>query len=205
MPFWQAFKWATIQRPWLVKSWTTLNDTLVDLINIMLRHRIILKCNDCIKDLQKRNCTGCFIFQDIPVVRQAERQKKPGRVERMNSKEDVGGIKPLSEEQAKRLDQECYERFIKVNVKHITDGQVRISRLLYQWIYGSEGFTKRLIGCEGMKTMFQHHHHLLLRKVQKNLILTVKVWMQPVPPPPPLLKQDSQTEKIIICRSPPLP
>ena len=77
------------------------------------------------------NCSGYCIFQDIPVVRQAERQKKPGRVERMNSKEDVkdkGGIKPLSEEQAKRLDQECYERFIKVNVKHITDGQVCISQ-----------------------------------------------------------------------------
>ena len=63
-------------------------------------------------------------------MQQVERQKKPGRVERMNSQEDrrdkpgAGGIKPLTEDQAKRLDQECYERFIKVNVKHITDGQV---------------------------------------------------------------------------------
>ena len=32
--------------------------------------------------------------------------------------------KALSEEEARRLDQECYARFIKVNVKHITDGQV---------------------------------------------------------------------------------
>ncbi len=33
-------------------------------------------------------------------------------------------MKPLSEEEAKKLDQECLQRFIKVNVKHITDGQV---------------------------------------------------------------------------------
>ena len=30
----------------------------------------------------------------------------------------------LSEDEARELDQECYERFIKVNAKHITDGQV---------------------------------------------------------------------------------
>ena len=63
-------------------------------------------------------------------MRQVERQKKPGRAERLNSQEDRknytagGGIKALSEQEAKKLDQECYERFIKVNVKHITDGQV---------------------------------------------------------------------------------
>ena len=66
-------------------------------------------------------------------MRQVERQKKPGRVERLPSSEDMK-IKPPSEDEAKRLDQECYERFIKVNVKHITDGQVG-QNLIYCYNY----------------------------------------------------------------------
>ncbi len=67
-------------------------------------------------------------------MRQVERQKKPGRVERLPSNEDMK-IKPPSEDEAKRLDQECYERFIKVNVKHITDGQVKsIQYALNFWV-----------------------------------------------------------------------
>ena len=58
------------------------------------------------------------------------------QVERPRTKSESGGNRhapgsaqrimprPLSEAEAERLDQECLARFIKVNVKHITDGQV---------------------------------------------------------------------------------
>ncbi len=57
-------------------------------------------------------------------MRMAER-KGPGLAERLG----LGDPEPappraLSENEAKKLDDECFERFIKVNVKHITDGQV---------------------------------------------------------------------------------
>lgn len=55
--------------------------------------------------------------------------KIPGHVERQTSVSSLPDAddlpaRKLSEEEAKELDQECYERFIKVSVKHITDGQV---------------------------------------------------------------------------------
>ena len=57
--------------------------------------------------------------------------KIPGHVERQTSlpspqdKKDVGIVPhKLSDEDVQSLDQECFERFIKINVKHITDGQV---------------------------------------------------------------------------------
>lgn len=58
----------------------------------------------------------------------------PGRVERqlsVNSPSDsfVFFEPPpphkLSEDEVNQLDQDCMERFIKLKVKHITDGQVR--------------------------------------------------------------------------------
>ena len=49
----------------------------------------------------------------------------PGLATRLGSEgEENGPVRPLSDEEARRLDDECHERFIKVNVKHITDGQV---------------------------------------------------------------------------------
>ncbi|KAK3087028.1 hypothetical protein FSP39_000610 [Pinctada imbricata] len=61
----------------------------------------------------------------------------PGHVERIptpvsSPKQDAQFEVPakLSEEEATQLDQECYERFIKVNVKHITDGQGVVSGVL---------------------------------------------------------------------------
>ena len=51
--------------------------------------------------------------------------KLPGHAERLDGPPlPIDPPHPLSEEEVKRLDEECYERFIKVNVKHITDGQV---------------------------------------------------------------------------------
>ena len=74
-----------------------------------------------------------IFLQDIPTVRQVIKppHPAPGLAERTVPAEtekppDVVP-KALSEEEAKRLDEECFERFIKVNVKHITDGQVRIN------------------------------------------------------------------------------
>ena len=71
----------------------------------------------------------CFVLsQDIPLVRQVDRSKLPGHAERQKVEEDAKDDtppRPLSDDDARRLDQECHERFIKVNVKHITDGQVR--------------------------------------------------------------------------------
>lgn len=61
------------------------------------------------------------------MIRQTERvrtksesgaqRSSPGGAQRI-------AARPLSEAEAERLDQECLARFIKVNVKHITDGQV---------------------------------------------------------------------------------
>ena len=54
----------------------------------------------------------------------------PGHAERQtpvtSPKDDVEFAIPhkLDEDEIQQLDQDCYERFIKVNVKHITDGQV---------------------------------------------------------------------------------
>ncbi|XP_023932512.1 oxidation resistance protein 1 [Lingula anatina] len=55
--------------------------------------------------------------------------RSPGHAERVfpsSPPQEVHEIeppKPLSEDEAKKLDEECYERFIKLNVRYITDGQ----------------------------------------------------------------------------------
>ncbi|XP_048250781.1 oxidation resistance protein 1-like isoform X3 [Haliotis rufescens] len=73
---------------------------------------------------------------DVPLVCMADKPpvRVPGHVERQISlpKEKVEPAVPqkLSDEEAKQLDQECYERFIKINVKHITDGQGVVSGTL---------------------------------------------------------------------------
>lgn len=52
--------------------------------------------------------------------------------QQMGREEDMG-VSPLSpskkvhhitDEEAAKLDEECLEKFLKINVKHITDGQV---------------------------------------------------------------------------------
>ncbi|XP_046563270.1 oxidation resistance protein 1-like isoform X2 [Haliotis rubra] len=71
---------------------------------------------------------------DVPLVCMADKPpaRVPGHVERQISlpKEKEPVPQKLSEEEAKQLDQECYERFIKINVKHITDGQGVVSGTL---------------------------------------------------------------------------
>ena len=69
-------------------------------------------------------------------MRQVDPSRLPGHAERLmaaaaSAASDFAGDndsndppRPLSEDEAQKLDQECHERFIKVNVKHITDGQV---------------------------------------------------------------------------------
>ncbi|GAB6029687.1 hypothetical protein CHUAL_005414 [Chamberlinius hualienensis] len=69
-------------------------------------------------------------------VNAAGSSPKPGRVERIgrtpspphshyyhNKRSNLANSKRLSEEEEKKLDKECIERFLKINVKHITDGQ----------------------------------------------------------------------------------
>ncbi|XP_041360796.1 oxidation resistance protein 1-like isoform X3 [Gigantopelta aegis] len=69
---------------------------------------------------------------DIPIVKMADKppSRIPGHAERQTSlsspqeKKDVDVIPhKLTDEDVQYLDQECFERFIKINVKHITDGQ----------------------------------------------------------------------------------
>ncbi|XP_067666112.1 nuclear receptor coactivator 7-like isoform X3 [Haliotis asinina] len=71
---------------------------------------------------------------DVPLVCMADKPpaRVPGHVERQISlpKEKEPVPQKLTEEEAKQLDQECYERFIKINVKHITDGQGVVSGTL---------------------------------------------------------------------------
>ena len=52
----------------------------------------------------------------------------PGHAERSPTEESefemVAPPSKLSEDEVQQLDQDCMERFIKLKVKHITDGQV---------------------------------------------------------------------------------
>ena len=87
-------------------------------------------------------CFSCR-HQDIPIVRPASHgtpvnspksplspAKGPGVAERVApvtmTAHETGPARPLTEDEAHRLDQECLQRFIKINVKHITDGQVSV-------------------------------------------------------------------------------
>ncbi|XP_021364268.1 oxidation resistance protein 1-like isoform X2 [Mizuhopecten yessoensis] len=72
---------------------------------------------------------------DIPLVKMADKPpaKIPGHIERQTSTTSPGqdsSLQKLSEYEAKQLDQDCHERFIKVCVKHITDGQGVVSGVL---------------------------------------------------------------------------
>lgn len=69
----------------------------------------------------------------MPLVRSGNNSpsKIPGHVERQTSSPtafDFEVVAPhkLSEDEVQQLDQDCMERFIKLKVKHITDGQVRL-------------------------------------------------------------------------------
>lgn len=66
--------------------------------------------------------TGLSSPQEVPLIRMT----MPGHAERTHREAPAasGGVHPPSMDEAKRLDEECYEKFIKVQVKHITDGQV---------------------------------------------------------------------------------
>ena len=86
-------------------------------------------------------------MQDIPLVKAANGPpaKVPGHVERQISTSSTGSqqngldfeIVPhkLSEDEVEMLDKECLERFIKLNVKHITDGQVDTAFYLMNYFY----------------------------------------------------------------------
>lgn len=76
---------------------------------------------------------------DVPLIRMADKPplRIPGHAERVptpvsspTENKEFQAPHKLSEEQARELDQECYERFIKVNAKHITDGQGVVSGVL---------------------------------------------------------------------------
>ena len=87
------------------------------------------------------NLTFSFSLQDITIpgyVRKAPGLAQPTSprspplpgVGAVAGAAGVGGdekgelVRALSEEEARQLDQECHARFIKLSVKHITDGQV---------------------------------------------------------------------------------
>lgn len=75
---------------------------------------------------------------DIPVIKLSDKplSKVPGHAERQtpvtSPKEEEEFVIPhkLDEDEVQQLDQDCFERFIKVNVKHITDGQGVVSGVL---------------------------------------------------------------------------
>ncbi|XP_062595745.1 oxidation resistance protein 1-like isoform X1 [Saccostrea cucullata] len=76
---------------------------------------------------------------DLPLIKMADKPpaRVPGHVERVptplsspTEKAEFEIPHKLSEEEARELDQECYERFIKVSAKHITDGQGVVSGVL---------------------------------------------------------------------------
>lgn len=92
-------------------------------------------------------------FKDVPLIKMADKPplRIPGHAERVptpvsspTENKEFQAPHKLSEEQARELDQECYERFIKVNAKHITDGQV--SGSLFVLILGHDLIMLRKYG-----------------------------------------------------------
>ena len=86
-----------------------------------------------ILSFSESNCYRSFdwsnaFLQDIPLVKLTEKTRGPGIAKPVESPTEPQGkdapLRVLSEEEAQQLDKDCTERFIKVNVKHITDGQV---------------------------------------------------------------------------------
>ncbi|XP_052765571.1 oxidation resistance protein 1-like isoform X4 [Mya arenaria] len=74
---------------------------------------------------------------DVPLIKSGNSSptKVPGHAERqtpVNSPKDfdfeeIGPPHKLSEDEVQQLDQDCMERFIKLRVKHITDGQTHMA------------------------------------------------------------------------------
>ncbi|GAB1609098.1 oxidation resistance protein 1-like isoform X5 [Argonauta hians] len=63
---------------------------------------------------------------DLPLASEKCVSKVPGHAERLSPKEVVEVTDPsrrISEEEARKLDEECVSRFLKFDAKHITDGQ----------------------------------------------------------------------------------
>lgn len=94
-------------------------------------------------------------FKDVPLIKMADKPplRIPGHAERVptpvsspTENKEFQAPHKLSEEQARELDQECYERFIKVNAKHITDGQVSGSRSLFVLILEHDLIMRRKYG-----------------------------------------------------------
>ena len=75
-----------------------------------------------------------IFLQDVPLVKAANKPPDviPGHAERSPTEETEFELVPrepptkLSEDEVQQLDQDCMERFIKLKVKHITDGQVSL-------------------------------------------------------------------------------
>lgn len=73
---------------------------------------------------------------DVPLVKMADKppERVPGHVMKIPSPPSSASIlqspHPLSEDEARRLDEECYERFIKVCTKYISDGMGMVSGTL---------------------------------------------------------------------------
>ena len=78
----------------------------------------------------------CFL-QDVPLIKAANKPPDfvPGHAERSPTEESSFELVPpqppskLSEDEVQQLDQDCMERFIKLKVKHITDGQVGFTKV----------------------------------------------------------------------------
>nr|KAG5691349.1 hypothetical protein BaRGS_033398 [Batillaria attramentaria] len=82
-------------------------------------------------ELQKVNkMTSRMVFagQDVPIVKMADKppEKVPGHAMKIPSPPSSASIlpspHPLSEEEARKLDEECHERFLKLCAKYITEG-----------------------------------------------------------------------------------
>lgn len=76
-------------------------------------------------------------FQGSDSSAEVHSASKPGHVERVVSptsqkdpKNEATSPTLSQEEEERKLDEECHKKFLKVNVRHITDGQVRISFFL---------------------------------------------------------------------------
>ena len=74
-----------------------------------------------------------LLLQGVSLMKMTDKppSRVPGHVELVptplvspTERNELHAPHKLSKDEARELDHECYERFIKVNAKHITDGQV---------------------------------------------------------------------------------
>ncbi|XP_055997401.1 nuclear receptor coactivator 7-like isoform X6 [Ostrea edulis] len=98
-----------------------------------------LKTEESLENSQSHVCSPMKDVprMDVPLIKMADKppSRVPGHVERIptpissptEEKTEFHVPHKLSEEEARELDQECYERFIKVHAKHITDGQAYLT------------------------------------------------------------------------------